>query len=186
MSKASNDTRNALEQIQLDASRFVRQYTPQNHVASLIKQAQDLNVSIEVFDRIKRWNSSPFSQIQWIQCPFKVSKPSRYTLLSAYVVATAQRAAVPTVYYFCNPSIDAVDLTYNIMEQLIQTAADDVPSELDCTAARFSRLDGPAASLRDAISLIGDLLASAPYILFVVIDGLQFIDTASNRAISAN
>lgn len=185
MSEASNDTRNALEQIQLNASRFVPQYTHQNHVASLIEQGQDLNVNIEIFDRIKRWNASPVSRILWIQGPFQVSMPSRYTLLSAYVVATAQRAAIPMVYYFCDPSTDAVDLTYNIIGQLIQTAAGDVPSELDFTTARFSRLDGTAASLRDAISLIGDLLTLSPYILFVVIDGLQIIETASNRAILA-
>ena len=34
MSETSNDTKNALEQIQFDASRFVRQYSPQNHVAA--------------------------------------------------------------------------------------------------------------------------------------------------------
>ena len=89
------------------------------------------------------------------------------------------------VYYFCDPSTDAVDLIYKNIGQLIQTAAGDVPSKLDFTSARFSRLDETAASLRDAISLIGDLLTLAPYIFFVVIDGLQIIDTASNRAILA-
>lgn len=183
--EASKDTRIALEQIQLEASRFVDQYTPQSHVAILIEQAQDLNVNIEIFDRIKRWNASPVSQILWIQGPFQVSIPSRYTLLSAYVVATAQRAGIPLVYYFCDPSTDAIDLIYYIIGQLMQTAAGEVPSELAITPARFGHLDGTAESLRDAISLIRDLLTLAPYILFAVIDGLQMIDTASNRAILA-
>ena len=95
---------------------------------------------------------------------------------------TAQQATVPVIYYFCDSTTTIIDLTYSLAAQLVRILPDDYHSQLDFTSTRFDPLDGTSGFIRHAIGLFKDLLPLGPYILFVIVDGLQMLDTASNRA----
>lgn len=172
----------AVKQIQFDSSRCVRPFAPLDHSAGLCEPAQDININVDIFGRIRQWNASTTSEILWIQGPFQAPIPSRYTLMSAYMVATAQRAGIPAISYFCQQSSDITDVTYSIIEQLVQILPEHFHSQFDFTSARFDSLDGTTATLGHAVELLQDLLAVGPCPLYIIIDGLQILDTASNRS----
>ncbi|KAL8734031.1 MAG: hypothetical protein Q9166_001792 [cf. Caloplaca sp. 2 TL-2023] len=167
-------------QILLTARRRLQQNSQQEHVSTLVAQSQDLSVHIEIFDRIQRWNAASGPQLLWIQGPFQAPIPSRYTILNTYVLATAQRASVPALSYFCDRDTDMVQMIYSLILQIIELIPDDFHSDLDFTSARFEMLDGTDESLTDAIDLLKDLLAVGPYLVFMLIDGLQRLDRATN------
>ena len=167
-------------QIQLAARRQVQQKTQQEHVLTMVAQAQNLNVDIAIFDRIQRWNTASGSRMLWIQGPFQASTPSRYTLLSTTVLATAQRASIPTISYFCKMGTDMVNMVYSLILQLVELIPYDFRSDLDFTSTRFDVLDRTMGSVVDAIWLLKDLLSVGPYMLFIIIDGLQVLENASN------
>ncbi|KAL8687494.1 MAG: hypothetical protein Q9218_006350 [Villophora microphyllina] len=168
------------EQIALAARRRLQQTTHRKHVSTSFAQCQDLSVHIEIFDKVQQWNGASGSQLLWVQGPFQAPTPSRYTLLSTYVLGTAQRASIPTAAYFCDTDTDMVGMVYSLILQVVELIPEDFHSSLDFTSGRFEALDGTGDSLTDAIYLFKDLLDVGPYLLFIVIDGLQRLDTASN------
>ena len=168
------------KQIELTAHRLLQRNTRQEHVQTMVAQAEDLSIQIGIFDRIQQWNAAKSSQCLWIQGPFQVSTPSHYTLLNTYVLATAERASIPTISYFCEVGTDMIKMVYSLILQVVALIPDDFRSDLDFTSARFDALVETTDSLSDAIYLFRDLLSVGPYLLFILIDGLQVLDTASN------
>ena len=168
------------KQIELTAHRLLQRNTQQEHVQTMVAQAEDLSIHIGIFDRIQQWNAAKTSQCLWVQGPFQVPTPSHYTLLNTYVLATAERASIPAISFFCEPGTDMVKMIYSLILQIVALIPDDFSSDLDFTSARFDALAGTADSLSDAIQLFKDLLSVGPYLLFILIDGLQVLDTASN------
>lgn len=168
------------EQVVLAACRRLQQNAQQEHVPEFVAQSQELSVHIEIFMRIQQWNAAKEPQILWIQGPFQAPTPSRYTNLSMYVLATAQRASIPAISYFCDTDTDMVKMVYSLILQLIELIPDDFHSDLDFTSARFDILDGTNESIFEAINLLEDLFSVGPYLVFVIVDGLQRLDTATN------
>ena len=168
------------KQIEMTAHRLLQRNTQQKHVHTMVAQAEELSVHIGIFDRIQQWNASKTSQCLWIQGPFQASTPSHYTLLNTYVLATAGKASIPAISYFCELGTDMVKMVYSLILQIVALIPDDFRSDLDFTSARFDALAGTTGSLSDAIHLFKDLLSVGPYLLFILIDGLQVLDTASN------
>ena len=168
------------KQIELTAHRLLQRNTQQEHVQTMVAQAEDLSIHIGIFDRIQQWNAAKTSQCLWIQGPFQVPTPSHYTLLNTYVLATADRASIPAISFFCESGTDMVKMIYSLILQMVALIPDDFRSDLDFTSARFDALTGTVDSLSDAIQLFKDLLSVGPYLLFILIDGLQVLDTASN------
>ena len=168
------------KQIELTAHRLLQQNTRQEHVQTMVAQSENLSIHIGIFDRIQQWNAAKTSQCLWIQGPFQVSRPSHYTLLNTYVLAAAERASIPTISYFCELGTDMVKMVYSLILQLVALIPDDFRSDLDFTSARFDALTGTTDSLSDAIDLFKDLLSVGPYLLFILVDGLQVLHTASN------
>ena len=170
-----------IDQLQEDALQRLRPYTTQVHIAEMVVQAHLLNIHMDLFNRIQQWNAVSTSSALWIQGPFQVPQPSRYTQLSAYVVMTAQKAHIPVIYYFCDSTTSMVDLIYTLIAQLVGLLPGDFDSRLDFSAARFDALDRRSDSIEQATTLFKDLVAEGPYMLFVVVDGIQMLDTGSDR-----
>ncbi|KAL8792171.1 MAG: hypothetical protein Q9195_005267 [Heterodermia aff. obscurata] len=168
------------KQLELIAHRLLQQNTQQKHVHTMVAQSEDLSIHVGIFDRIQQWNAAKTSQCLWIQGPFQASRPSHYTLLNTYILATAERASIPAISYFCEPGTDIVQMVYSLILQTVALIPDDFRSDLDFTSARFDTLAGTTDSLSDAIHLFKDLLSVGPYLLFILVDGLQVLGTASN------
>ena len=170
-----------IDRLQENAVQRLRSYTAQVHIAEMVVQAHLLNIHMDLFNRIQQWNAVSASSTLWIQGPFQVPQPSRYTQLSAYVIMTAQKANVPVIYYFCDSTTSMVDLIYTLIGQLVGLLPRDFYSTLDFSEARFDTLDSRSSSIEQATILFKDLVAEGPYMLFVVIDGIQMLDTGSDR-----
>ena len=177
----SSSTFYTVGEIRLNALRRLRPYTIQLQDIESIVHPQFLNVNIEVFNRIKQLNASSSSQTLWIHGPFLVPRPSRYTQLSATVVMTAQRAKIPTINYFCDSTIGVIDLILSLTAQLVRLLPHDFESTLDFSATRFDTFVDGSPTINQAIRLFRDLLTVGPYMLLIVIDGLQVLDNSSNR-----
>ena len=170
-----------IDQLQENALQRLRSHTAQVHIAEMVVQAHLLNIHMDLFNRIQQWNAASASSALWIQGPFQVPQPSRYTQLSAYVIMTAQKANIPVIYYFCDSTTSMVDLIYTLIGQLVGLLPADFYSSLDFSAARFDTLDCRSDSIEQATTLFKDLVVEGPHMLFVVIDGIQMLDTGSDR-----
>ena len=170
-----------IDQLQENALQRLRSYTAQVHIAEMVVQARLLNIGMDLFNRILQWNAASASSALWIQGPFQVLRPSRYTQLSAYIIMTAQRANIPVIYYFCDSTTSMVDLIYTLIGQLVGLLPGSFCSSLDFSEARFDTLDGRSSSIEQATTLFKDLISEGPCMLFVVIDGMQMLDTGSDR-----
>ncbi|KAM0794315.1 hypothetical protein BDR22DRAFT_710376 [Usnea florida] len=170
-----------IDQLQENALQRLRSYTAQVHIAEMVVQARLLKIGMDLFNRILQWNAASASSALWIQGPFQVPQPSRYTQLSAYVIMTAQRANIPVIYYFCDSTTSMVDLIYTLIGQLVGLLPGDFYSSLDFSEARFDTLDGRSGSIEQATTLFKDLISEGPCMLFVVVDGIQMLDTGSDR-----
>ena len=170
-----------IDQLQENALQRLRSYTVQVHIAEMVVQARLLNIHIDLFNRIQQWNAVSASSALWIQGPFQVPQPSRCRKLSAYVIMTAQKANIPVIYYFCSSTTSMVDLIYTLIGQLVGFLPGDFHSSLDFSEARFDALDCRSDSIEQATTLFKDLVTEGPHMLFVVIDGIQMLDTGSDR-----
>jgi hypothetical protein len=162
----------------------------------LIDQAAELALNKEVVLRIQAWTGSSISQTLWIQGPSLAGMTSRYTLTSAYLVSTAQKANIPVLSYFCqhpgdrrrsssgsesdgrtdNRVDDFTKMLYSLISQLLEFLSPGVvESELDFSSTRFASLSTTSEPSSTAISLLKDLLSTGPQLLFCIIDGLQFL-----------
>lgn len=168
------------KKVQLSAHRLLQQDTTQQHVVTMFAQSQHLDLHHEIFDKVRQWSAAEKSQALWINGPFQATTPSRYTLLSTYVLATAQRASISAISYFCEPDADLVKMLYSLILQLVELIPNDFQSALDFSTARFEVLDGTISTLGEAVDLLKDLLLVGPYLVFVLIDGLQMLDNPSN------
>ena len=187
--------RYSTSQIQANGYRL-QKYREYDAVAALIDQAVELSLNTEVFLRIQTWTGSSKCQTLLIQGPFQASFPSRYTLMSAYLVSTARKADIPVIQYFLqhpgdrqtstsgsdsddetdNTADDGARLVYSLISQLLEFLPPGaLESEFDFSSTRFASLSTSAEPLPVAISLLRDLLSIGPPLLFCVIDGLQFL-----------
>ena len=168
--------------VRFNGSQRTHSYPAQRHILYKVSSAECPTMHIEVFDRIKRWNEAAASQTLWISGAFQVSRPSQYTRLSAHVISTAQRAAVPAVYYFCDTTTRDIDLMYCLIGQLVELLPDEFESTADFGSSRFILLNGTDSSCDHAKMLLEELLMVGPPLLFVVIDGIQWMagDAARN------
>lgn len=173
----------SVAQIRLDTLRQLGAYTTPQDILTLVQQTQFLNVHNEISHRIQRWNAASTSRTLWIEGPFQAPEPSRYTLLSAHVVSTAQNANLPVLYYFCNSTTTLVDLLYSLLAQLVQALPSDFQSTKDFSSARFEALSQTADSLDRVIILLRDLLDVGPYALYVIVDGLQVLRRSSSSLV---
>ena len=170
-----------IDQLQENALQRLRSYTAQVHIAEMVVQAHLLIIHMDLLNRIQQWNAVSASSALWIQGPFQVPQPSRYTQLSAYVIMTAQKANIAVIYYFCDSTTSMVDLIYTLIGQLVGLLPGDFYSSLDFSDARFDALDCRSDSIEHATTLFKDLVTEGPHMLFVVIDGIQMLDTGSDR-----
>ena len=166
-------TRNELHR---DLRSILSKHAVPQDISPFLDQAQYLEINSDLLLQVQDWNASTASQLLWICGPFMAPQPSRYTLLSAYVEEVAQKAKVPVVYHFCHRETTLVELAYDILAQVLRIMPEEFEGEKDFSSTRVEELDQTNATLQSAYSLIRDLISVGPDTLFVIIDGLQWLD----------
>lgn len=148
-----------------------------------------------VLDRLSEWTLSDFSRILSIAAftnDLNFLGQSTSTLIAAQYLFSASSAKVPTISHFCNlprgenlrgkntPEAQAsIALAYSLIRQLVESLDFQFTSEVDFESARFTALDGTLATWSQAMELLGDLMDYVSTVVFLVVDGLQWLDDAS-------
>lgn len=166
----------AREELHRDSSSILRGHAAPQDTQPFLDQAQHLEINSDLLLQVQEWNASTTSQLLWICGPFMAPQPSRYTLLSAYVEQVAQKAKVPVVYHFCQRETTLMELAYDVLAQVLRIMPEEFESEKDFSSTRFGSLNHTNATLQFACGLIRDLISVGPNTLFVIIDGLQWLD----------
>ncbi|KAI9766661.1 MAG: hypothetical protein M1839_004784 [Geoglossum umbratile] len=184
------------EQNAEESARRLDNYLQDDYVTELIDRVHNLSINREVFLRIQQWASEPRSESIWIDGPFRVPVPSQATLTSASIVSTVRRMGIPVIAYFCRherqdnkryrSSDELVRLTYALIRQLVPQLPTTPETPLDLSPTRFEPLDGSLRSMPEAISLLADLLAAGPALLFCIVDGIQILDDGKNAETTAH
>jgi hypothetical protein len=117
---------------------------------------------------------------------------STSTLIAAQYLSSASSAKVPTISHFCDlargenlrgkNTLEAqasVALAYSLIRQLVESLDFQFTSEVNFEAARFTALDGTLATWSQAMELLDGLMHCVSTVVFLVVDGLQWLDDAS-------
>jgi len=178
-------------QIQFSTQRL-QIYQQPGLVEKFTSRSQGLDLNIEAIRRIGRWAKAPVSQALWICGPFQASVPSRYTLATANLISAAEKAGIPVLAYFCGkdsyqvPRDDEDSLSGNRKQSRVAALVcsfvaqfvrfiptDVVETQMDYSTKRFASLDGSLDALPMAVSLLRDLLAIRPSLMFCFVDGMH-------------
>lgn len=149
-------------------------------------------------------NSSTASNILWIDGPPLVADDldNEISLLSATVVSMADRSSVPVMSYFCElrrrealrPGVRSMEMqgflamVYSLLRQMVETLMPVIEvdpadgEEVDFSAERFARLDGTIETWDQVVDLFKDVVPLCPGRVFVVIDGLHWVDGRDTEA----
>lgn len=153
----------------------------------------------EVIQRLAEWTSSTgassTSNILWIDGPPIIADDldNEISLIAATVVSMADRSSVPVMSYFCElrrrellrPGVNSMEMqgflamVYSLLRQMIETLMPVIevdPNEVDLSPERFARLDGTINTWSEVVKLFRDLVPLCPARVFVVIDGLHWVD----------
>ena len=174
------------EDIKLHAWHL-RDYLQDDLITLLIERALGNTVKLEVFQRLQQWSKADGTQTLWIHGKAHVRSPSKYTLLSAFMVHLTQQAKVPIAAYFCELEDEdtepggLVRMLYSLIFQTISALPDDFRTSLDFSKERFMTLDNSRGSARPAIALLKDLLTVCPPYITFIIDGMQILDNGNHE-----
>jgi hypothetical protein len=170
----------------------LHKYLQPGLVEKFTSRSQSLDLNLEALRRIGRWSKVPVSQTLWLCGPFQASVPSRYTFAAANLISAAEKALIPVLSYFCQrdgyqvPRNDDGSLHGNSKHSRVAALVcslitqfvgfiptDAIEIQTDYSTTRFASLDGTLDTLPKAVSLLKDLLAIRPTLMFCFVDGLH-------------
>ena len=137
------------------------------------------------------WMASPLP-VMWLseRIPQDIY-PSPSSVKAASLIRLSLRLGIPILAFFCRYPYDynptdlnkgaeacLTDLVYNIIRQLVDLLPASFTTDIDLGKDRFKSLEGGGIrGLEAAFGLLADILTFAPSILFIVIDGIDHLDT---------
>ncbi|KAM7184346.1 phytanoyl-coa dioxygenase [Rhypophila sp. PSN 637] len=156
----------------------------------------------ELIQRLAEWTSSPArgqasstSNILWIDGPPIEADDlhNEISLLAATVVSMADRSSVPVMSYFSElrrrevlrPGVESQEMQgflamiYSLLRQMIESLMPVIEvdsGEADFSVDRFATLDGTTKTWDEVVEVFKDLVPLCPSRMFVVIDGMHWVD----------
>jgi hypothetical protein len=118
-------------------------------------------------------------------------------VLALQFIQLFSRAKIPVISYFCelrredrilagNKTMEVqaiICLGYAIARQMIELVLPQFSSKADFAGSRFAQLDGTAASWHELLALLGDLAPLMPATVYIIIDGLHWLDDSSTECL---
>jgi hypothetical protein len=132
---------------------------------------------------IRDWSIAPGSGLLRISGISETRYPSATSAISASVVRTACDLNFPFIHLFCGWSAkqkeaSIISALYSLIRQLSDQIDALDEGSLSFSSARFQELDGTVETWDKAISTFSELLLNAPPTLFVIIDGIERLESA--------
>jgi hypothetical protein len=167
--------------------RHLGRFVQQDILQSLKENLFGLQINLEVYVKLREWNSKMSRTALWIEGPSEAEMPSQNTLTSASLVSVTQGTSSTSIFYFCqvpaSPGAIVGDCTqglvhavYSLISQLVQYLPPEFDSDRDFSETCFANLDGSKLSLPNALLLMRDLLGVSTSPTYCIIDGIQFLE----------
>nr|OQO28392.1 hypothetical protein B0A51_04885 [Rachicladosporium sp. CCFEE 5018] len=175
----------------LDASRDLENYILYHDVRGPHETAPSVSVDTGVSIRLQSFITNADEKLLAIAGPTHLDQEgmSTTTKVAVSFVDFAEKTRLPVVSYFCKlpegterrsgmgrEVQELVSLVYSLIRQLIQCLPLRPQDPINLSIADLEELDGTDGSLTLALDVVRDLMAEIDTILFVVIDGLQWVD----------
>jgi hypothetical protein len=145
--------------------------------------------------RLIQWVVQPQSQVLYLELPTTPGEPAPSTLIAAHLVSVAVQTNRPLLSYSCAlprgkmpegripETIALCELMASLIRQLTMMLPEQLPTGCpDLSAERFAKLDGTLNTWSEMLSLFGDLIKPVQESLFIIIDGLHWLDSPYTEA----
>lgn len=173
--------------------QILDEWYPDGHVHP-VYLGQDLmsrsSLHESIASRLLQFINGTESEVICLQLPYDSQKGSSGSKIASHVVSTAHEVDYPIISYFCTLPTTVPDgrttqttalceMMACLTRQLVMLLPDSLPepSSVALTAARFDDLDGTLRTWNLMLSLFDDLLSLVDRNLFVVIHGMQCLNS---------
>ncbi|OQO11119.1 hypothetical protein B0A48_05374 [Cryoendolithus antarcticus] len=175
----------------LDASRDLEEYILYHDIRGPHETSPSVSVDTEVSIRLQNFITDADEKLLGIAGPPHLDQEGMSTMTKVAVsfVDFAEKTRLPVVSYFCQlpegserqsgmgrEVQELISLVYSLIRQLIQWLPLRPQDPINLSIANLEQLDGTDGSLNLALDIVRNLMAEIDTILFVVIDGLQWLD----------
>jgi hypothetical protein len=134
-------------------------------------------------DSPRLWLDGPYADCDDFENPM--------TMVAAAILDLVENNRLPLISYFCTLSraeprpgntreVEAtLGMVYAVIRQMVELLLPSFESAIDLSESRFKLLDGTAKSWEDALQVFSDLLELMPKGVYVVLDGLHWLEDQS-------
>ncbi|KAH8805261.1 hypothetical protein F5884DRAFT_443330 [Xylogone sp. PMI_703] len=162
----------------------------------ILSKAAHVTVDFSAYQGIRQWIQGGDQPCLWLQGPYNVSYPSQNTLTAGYLVSLAERLRIPVIFYFCQtpgPSSSSesflveslMTMTRSLILQLLHQLDESTFPASSIAAIEAALPESKNDSVRETISLLGELIKLRPRPMFCIIDNIFLLDDQSNKAHTA-
>lgn len=178
----------------LVASRHLELYFDRDHIREPFEVSPNLAVPSRISYRLREFVTGSGERLCAIAGSHKPDHQgmSIMTKVAGSFIAHAESLDLPVVSWFCrlHEPFDEqsgisvqekalISLLYALLRQLIEILPLVPKCPIDIDAADFEKLDGTVATTEIALRLLQQLLDQVDSPLFIVVDGLQWLDDVS-------
>ena len=156
-------------------------------------QETDTFVDWSIASALQDWTVTADSRLLCIVGPHQAARQSMTSFIAAKYVASANKAKIPVISFFCEishnqvsknstPEVTAlIALVYALIRQLINLLPFALAPGNELGPKTFEGLDGNLNTWVSAIAVLKTLLDLSPPVLLCVIDGFELLDDESTR-----
>ncbi|KAF2432109.1 hypothetical protein EJ08DRAFT_648471 [Tothia fuscella] len=175
-------------------SRNLEDFFHRDRVRLSDTRQRSLMINTQTILRLSEWTESTKPQMLWLEGPALGADDhqSPVTAIASKFIELADASKVPIISYFCEiprrenlrsgntQEVQAMlALVYGIIRQIIELLLPRFNTGADFAERRFENLNGTLESWSDALDVLQDLLGLMPTTVFVVLDGLHWLDDGS-------
>ena len=178
-------------------SRHFEDFFHRDQVRIPVEDTHSVTIPRDVLYHLTEWSRrrTTSCSLLWLKGEFSRLENLRnpLSLLASQFIQLLDRNQIPVVSYFCelrrnellrqgNRTIEQQEMTslaYALVRQMVELLLPEFQTTTDLSESRLKRLDGTVASWRDLLNLFADLSSLLPDTVYVVVDGLHWLDDRS-------
>ncbi|KAF4554512.1 Hypothetical protein D9617_4g002670 [Elsinoe fawcettii] len=171
----------------LSAFASVRYLYRETEASQLHQDPSQIQAGLETSAKLLDWYGFPDSSILWLNGPFQQPQPSHVAMIASAMNDVVNQAHLASIFHYCQRAVgtegDATaeailaKTVYSLIEQAVSLLPDTFESAIDLGQNRLVALDGTIGSMDLALDLLADLLQLGPGVLFVILAGVDCMDT---------
>lgn len=178
-------------------SRHCEDFFHRDRIRLSTRDTESVTAPREVLQRLTEWSKlqTSSSSLLWLHSEHSDASnlDDPFSLFATRFILLLEQTKLPVISYFCelrrherlrsgNKSIEQqglLALGYALLRQMIELLERLLPTftaAIDLSESRFARLDGSKDTFDDLIHLLTDLTLLMPSTVYVIIDGMQWLN----------